>query len=412
MQKERINVLIIEDDEQKAKKFSAVLVKIGIPERDVHYVKTSLDAEMSLMNIQYDVILLDLVLPPWEGKLPVKDSGQRLLKNVFTFPQKYKMPKHIFIISEYEDAVDELMADPDRFYVQQIKYDASSAKWEEELTAYIKQIWRVQDDTAAERLYDIAILCALREPELDEILHLPFDWKPYHRPADSTNYHIGTYKEKRIICAAAYEMGMPAASALAAKVAEHFKPEYIIMTGIAAGVDRKKLNYGDIIVADPCFDYGSGKRSYEKKEPDSDQYISVFRPDYKQRRLDGKVLQLLDQLSANQELLSDIEKNCPTDYSKPGTQLRMHIGAFASGAAVLSDPTVIRGVLDHARKLLGFDMEAYGIMLAGSQSSEPASIPIVIKSVSDFGDTKKDDNFQSYASYTSAKMAQHLIELL
>lgn len=178
------------------------------------------------------------------------------------------------------------------------------------------------------------------------------------------------------------------------------------MTGIAAGVDSKKLHFGDILIADPCFDYGSGKRSFEAGEPGK----SVFCPDYNQRRLDGKVLQLFEQFAADDNISDRIGKECPGDIKRPAGLPHIHIGDFASGAAVLTDPSVISGILEHARKLLGFDMEAYGVMLAGDLSSEPKSIPVIIKAVSDFGDQEKSDDYHAYAAYTSAKMAQIFIE--
>ncbi len=76
-------------------------------------------------------------------------------------------------------------------------------------------------------------------------------------------------------------MGMTSASAMVAKAIVHFDPEYIIMPGIAAGVE-KDVNIGDIMVATEVWDYSSGKyeeiiESGEKKigfSPDP-KYISM-----------------------------------------------------------------------------------------------------------------------------------------
>jgi nucleoside phosphorylase len=55
-------------------------------------------------------------------------------------------------------------------------------------------------------------------------------------------------------------MGMTAAATLSMKLIYKFQPKYLVMTGIAAGVkDDDKRNYGDILIADQTYDYGSGK---------------------------------------------------------------------------------------------------------------------------------------------------------
>lgn len=55
-------------------------------------------------------------------------------------------------------------------------------------------------------------------------------------------------------------MGMAAASALATKATMLFRPRYLIMCGIAAGIrkDTGQL-YGDVLVPDVVWDYSTGK---------------------------------------------------------------------------------------------------------------------------------------------------------
>lgn len=55
---------------------------------------------------------------------------------------------------------------------------------------------------------------------------------------------------------------MTAACALSAKLIHHFRPQYLIMVGIAAGValsDMEEQIYGDVIVADMIWNYSDGK---------------------------------------------------------------------------------------------------------------------------------------------------------
>ena len=48
-------------------------------------------------------------------------------------------------------------------------------------------------------------------------------------------------------------------------------------------------------------------------------------------------------------------------------------------------------------------MESYGVFYSANYGVHPKPKPISIKSVCDFGDRKKADNYQNYAAYTSAR---------
>jgi nucleoside phosphorylase len=62
------------------------------------------------------------------------------------------------------------------------------------------------------------------------------------------------------------------------------------------------------------------------------------------------------------------------------------------------------------RKLLGIEMESYGVLAAAEESPRPQPIAFAIKSVCDFADLEKSDSFQHYAAYTSAEVLRRLVE--
>ena len=56
-------------------------------------------------------------------------------------------------------------------------------------------------------------------------------------------------------------------------------------------------------------------------------------------------------------------------------------------------------------------MESYGMFYAAYNAIKPLpKIVASIKSVSDFADIKKNDNYQEYASYTSAALLKYILE--
>lgn len=70
--------------------------------------------------------------------------------------------------------------------------------------------------------------------------------------------YIGMLSKEVVYAASASRVGMPSASIISLKLISAFKPKYLAMTGITAGVPGK-TRLGDVIAADPSWDWGSGK---------------------------------------------------------------------------------------------------------------------------------------------------------
>lgn len=398
-----INILIVDDNLIRVETVRRILDELQINKENITCVSSTTEAKRMMARKQFDILLVDLVLPRLANMPPENNGGIDLLREItITLADVFKVPRRIFIISEFDNAIQELKSIEGEIPYTLIKYDASNDEWSIRLNNYIEQILRIESEEAENHDYDAAIICALETPELDEVKRLPFEWAPHSILGDSTDYFIGIYKGKRLVCAAAYEMGLSSAAILSTKIESIFRPKYLIMTGIAGGVDKEKLHFGDVMVADPCFDYESGKKINENGE-------SIFKPDYRQIRLDDKLNQIVRRLKGKTELLKEIRDGCT--YDKPEESLKIEIGPFGSGAAVLSDSTVIARVIEHNRKFLGFDMEAYAVMLSGMLSSAPKTVPIVMKAVSDFGDGKTD-KYQNYAAYTSARVLELFLQEL
>ena len=55
-------------------------------------------------------------------------------------------------------------------------------------------------------------------------------------------------------------------------------------------------------------------------------------------------------------------------------------------------------------------MEAYGVCAAANIAVELPPKVLILKSVCDFADVEKNDDWQDYASFTSAQLAYKLIQ--
>jgi hypothetical protein len=111
---------------------------------------------------------------------------------------------------------------------------------------------------------------------------------------------------------------------------------------------------------------------------------------------------------AEPEFLNDIKKNWQGD--SPETELNIRIEPLASGAGVIENNKVIEEIKGHNRKLVGIDMETYGVFYAVKHSQKPRPLAAMsFKSVSDFGDPLKNDKFQKYTACTSASFMYQFV---
>jgi nucleoside phosphorylase len=243
----------------------------------------------------------------------------------------------------------------------------------------------------------MGIITALHDPEFHYLLKLDANWQKRKHPNDSTIYYEGIFadgnKKLKVVAAASPQMGMPASTTLSLKIIEHYRPKYIVMVGIAAGV-KGKCELGDILIADMSWDYGNGKMRRKRDGV-------TFEPDPRSLSLSIDLKEKFLNVIRDKTFLEEIKAGWVA--SDIETKLNAHIGPIASGAAVLEDPELIKEIMGHNRKLIGIEMEIYGLFYAATNCTEPRPCPLAIKSVCDFGDSKKNDVYQKYASYVSSR---------
>ncbi|MCI6585699.1 MAG: hypothetical protein MSC47_01020 [Oscillibacter sp.] len=55
-------------------------------------------------------------------------------------------------------------------------------------------------------------------------------------------------------------------------------------------------------------------------------------------------------------------------------------------------------------------MESYAVAYAAEHAVEPRPVPLIIKSVCDYADAQKSDQYQKFAAFTSCEYAKLLYE--
>ena len=245
---------------------------------------------------------------------------------------------------------------------------------------------------------DVALL-SVTTTEFRAVTHF-HEWKAKTFTNDEQIYDIATFerdgKERTLVHAKISEMGMTAAAATAMKVIYTFRPKYLIMVGIAAGVVQAEFEeqmYGDVIVPDIVWNYSAGKFV----SPDKAEIVYGnlgFLPRSSSEKIPEEIIPYLRKAAASEE-----------------NPCHVYIGPMACGSTVVASRELLeKQVYTQYRHTAGLDMESYAVVYAANHASDPKPTPIIIKSVCDFADSRKSDDYQRFAAYSSCEFAKFLYE--
>lgn len=392
-----VSILIVEDSIDKLGRLSKAISSVdGINIQNVEHAICSFEARKLLSRKKYDLVVFDIALPNRIGDDVDRSGGITLIKDILS-RDEYIVPNNLICVTQYIDVFERsssFMADSS---IAILKYSASSDDFVKPLQSIVSRIQKALQQSRPIENYktDLAIVCALKEPELFHVLQNGWDWKAVDVGNDNCKYYRATIVcdgvERVAVASSCLNMGMVSCAIQTIKTIELFRPRYIAMTGISAGV-RGKSNMGDIIAAEVVWDWGNGKWAVRDDS-------NVFLSEPYQHRTNFELLNLIDTFSST-PVLKEIKDRFPG--SKPESELRVLVGPVASGSCVIASKEIRDTVISQHRNLLGIDMEVYALFDAAYQSTLPQPIAISFKSVVDFADNTKDDTFHPYASYTSA----------
>lgn len=248
---------------------------------------------------------------------------------------------------------------------------------------------------------DIGIICALEYPELSAVVEA-FGGTPNWKEIGNARYtHIyretkldtGTGKQLRVIATTATSMGLTAAAIATTQLVLQFRPRIVVMIGIAAGTRSSNKQFGDVLVADPSVDYNSGKVALENG-------IREFLPDPYPIGLNARLRSVLQKYRGNHLLFSEIRKGWKGKVPKESN--RLHLGPLGAGDQVIDNADRILEIQRNWRKLIGVEMETYGVYRACHESPDPKPRFVSFKAVCDFA-AEKTDSWQDYAAFVAAR---------
>lgn len=394
-----INILCVEDSPAKARVVEDVLTQIvGIGTGNIDYAQDLVSAKRLLAQKAYDLAIVDIQFPTRFGSAPERLAGIRLLEEIDS-NRTLNRPSYIIGLTEFDDCIESANEFFNSRTFDVVRYSIESSDWRNQLTYLVRHVQRAVDlaETSTKNIA-LAIVCALRSPELSAVLSLPIEWKRCENTSDCIEVYEGTIESSSglhtVICASAMEPGMAASASLCTMLVERYRPRILAMTGIAGGIEGES-NFGDIVVADVVWDYTSGK--YIEEDDKKIRFLA------EPRTIDADALIKSQMLrTATSEVLKEIKAR----YSKkrPDVDLKAHFGPMFCGNAVVATKDMVRSLSDMNRKIRAIDMESYSVFCSAKYSARPEPLVIVAKSISDHANAAKNDDWHEYASYTSASL--------
>ena len=409
-----LKVLIVDDTQEKIVEIRKVLEGFVVAPEDVPITLCIREALKECSKTRFDLVILDLYIPFNAGDDPSPENAKTFLKLIKDDPD---IVCPIFVIGitrkhdigEYESL---FVAET----LQVLWYADNDDEWKEQLKNRLDYLSGVKKKMGItyEYDYDVAIINALQSPEHEVMKRtIAENWKEINLEDDTATTYYETILQGKdgnaVRCIACYaqQMGSIASATLTTKVLLRFHPRYLFMTGICAAMKGYDVGFGDIMVATQVWDGMSGK--YKDIIKEDSGLEMVFEPDYRQISLNPAMLNIITRLRENAEVTAMIKDRY--DGFKPETELKIHVGPMTSVPAVIGSDKSISELKAHARKLIGLEMESYGLFYSAEHAHFLKPIYTTsIKSASDLADKNKTDEYQQYASYTSAAFVKYLIE--
>jgi nucleoside phosphorylase len=355
-------------------------------------------------NINAFIHLLDYLLNNWMYQHPDSSSSNTYYNNFISLLETiilgfYTNQKKPFDYSKIIECLNKISmlekSDIEKIEAKLKKVNEDKIKDQENLKIETKEInsSKVDFQKNSEPTIEYAIITALEDDEMEKIL--PFINK-LNEVENTNNYiEIGELKdcpEKLVVYASQHNTGMVDASILATELICRFKPKFLIMVGVLGG-KPKETNIGDVIIATKVFEIDRGKIT-----------DTGFKKESSVATITSKEIKKISRAKRQ------IETHLNAIDETRNTEVKLHFGPIACVNQVID----LSGFFDDKitsieRKAIALEMESFAVVRACELLNDGKTIPIIIKSVMDNTQIKKDDA-KPYAAWTSAKTLEYIMK--
>lgn len=395
----KVKILIVEDNNEKLVNLQPVINDSNV---ELDTARSISEAKSKLSDIQFHVLLVDIQVPDQIGLEPNPEGGISLIEWI-ELSQECHRPYRVLGITGASASKDIYSTFFEERGCQLFYSSVGDLRWVNVVSNMVDYFSSGKPAVVDLETFDLAFITALRHNEFRAVMNLPLNWIRFSLEDDPMEYYKGTLQTatgvKNILACCSGRMGLSQTSSVTSKIISKFNPSFMIMTGISAGI-RSKTNLGDVLVADVVWDWGSGK--LEKNELET-----LFLPAPHQVSIPEELLQKMHRMRDETPHVDAISRSWLGP--KPQNAIKIVIGPVASGSVVLANSDTLKGILSFNRTTVGVEMEAYGFMLACSNTRRRGTPALVIKSVCDFGDENKSDDWQDFCCHMSTQFAYKFV---
>ncbi len=382
----RIRALLVEDELGKRERIATEISAFFAGDVAIECSETFAEATQKLLQVKYDLIVVDLLLPRRRGDVPV-DVSEEIIDHLVE--SDLNRLTTIVAISRFEDIVDQRRTDFQRAGILLIRY-TENGEWQACLRVCMQKV-------ASRTLYDFVVVCALAME------------RTAFEGVDRPGFSLGglqtilgmdcremTLGELRGVCVIQPQMGLVDAGIVATRALESFTPRLICMSGICAGFEGR-TGLGTLVVSDYSWEHQAGKHRGETFE------IRGY-----QEGVDPSTRTTLSQLIEE-------DPNLATLASKPH-QLAVPSGPATlspsvSGSAVIASSRYADQIKAQHGKVAAIDMEVFGVYRAATLHGRPVTF-FAAKTVVDHAREDKSDDIQVAGAILSARFAVKAIDRL
>lgn len=390
-----MNILIMEDMGEKSQAIKKILEDLGHVCNTVFCVN---DFRTHILQKQYDMVVIDMAVPEENRGTVTVENGYKAIEFLRRTTEPIHRPQNTVVLSEF---TDENIIRLNQYGMRAIRYCSTESQWEQDLIDEVEYASLLSTKKA-----DIVIITAT-DIEHNMVTRM-FEWQEFDCFEDDAIYNNAEILNEKgeklsIISCYSCKMGAIAAANLATKAINMFKPDCIIMVGIAGG-NGKDVKCGDIVVAENAVDFCSGSIEEENEDAEKIQFL----PDADILHATSDIIKIMRKYKSNKNLLRQIRDDTG-DLAKEH-DIHIHIGQMATGPAVIKSKRFSDEFLKkHHRKYCAIDMETYGVYYAVNNSQNKNIEYISIKGISDAADKDKDDHYQAYCALSVCNLVKYYL---
>lgn len=407
-----MKILVMDDSQDKRRQICDVLTNMcGLIQTEIDQVDDLNKGRKLLFCHQYDLLVLDLVLPTNIGEDIIPDRGAHFIEEFDRYARLNK-PLVIIGLTAYEDQFESMKQLYEDKLWALIQYRQESTDWQVTLQRAVQKAFdlrtAIMKSIQGTDRFDVAVICARvcefiqleqafdhqwRDMETNSTIGLTFKWmEVLNRRAEKI----------RLVACCCGQTGMTATSAAATYLYTHYGVREIYMIGHCIGFPSR-TSKGDLFIATSEYDYLHARLAEENGLIASVQDLySISCSNELRTQIDAFIHEHTPQTT-----IAAAMRNAHLDDS----DFTIRIGSGACGPEMVAkEPLLVEALLKRMPDLCAVDTEGYGLYATQHMVGGECSC-LLIKGVAESVITGETTQTADACTYKSALFLREFLKM-